>query len=148
MQVWLNEHDIRWAADMLKSEVYELVKNNNPEPEYICDRMVLEQGFVVVRLPPYHGIFNPIELIWAWIKGKMAKEKRTFKIADVMTLTNEAISAVTADHWRSACLRCKKLVDEFWKTDSLQEEAVGQLVIELNGNDDDDNDDGDDVFIE
>ena len=37
---------------------------------------------------------------------------------------------------------------EFRKTDSLQEEAVEQLVIELSGDDDDDNDDDDDVFIE
>ena len=71
---------------MLKSKLYELVKKNKPEPQYVCDRMALEQGFVVVRLPPYHCIFNPIELIWAWINGKVAKENETFKIADLMPL--------------------------------------------------------------
>ncbi len=48
--------------DMLKTELYDLVKKHKPEAEYVCDRMALEQGFIVVRLPPYHCIFNPIEL--------------------------------------------------------------------------------------
>ena len=70
--------------------------------------MALEQGFVVVRLLPYHCVFNPIKMIniWAWIKGKVAKENKTFKISDVMALTNESISVVTVDQWRSACLHC------------------------------------------
>ena len=38
-----------------------------------------------------------IKLISAWIKGNVAKDNKTFKIADVMALTNEAISAVIAD---------------------------------------------------
>ena len=79
MQVWLTERNISWKAGMLKSELHELVKKNKPEPQYVCHRMALEQGFVVLRLPPYHCIFNPIELIWDWIKGKVAKENKTFK---------------------------------------------------------------------
>ena len=78
MQVWLTERNISWKVDMLKSELYELVKKNEPEPQYVCNCIALEQGFVVVRLPPYHSIFNPTELIWAWIKGKVAKENKTF----------------------------------------------------------------------
>ena len=62
-----------------------------------------------------------------------------------MALTNEAISTVTADQWRSACLHCMTLVDEFWKADCLQEETVEQLLIEVNGDhDDEDEDDQDD----
>ena len=86
----------------------------------------------------------------------MAKENKTFKIADVMVLTNETIGAVTADQWRSACLYCMTLVDEFWKTDCLQEETVKQLLIEheVNGDrddedeDDQDDDSSDEVFVD
>ena len=84
MQVWLTERNISWKADMLKSELFELVKKNKPGPQNVCNCMALKEGFVVVHLPPYHCIFNPIELIWAWIKGKVAKENKTFKIADIM----------------------------------------------------------------
>ena len=47
------------------------------------------------------------------------------------------------------------LVDEFWKTDCLQKETVEQLLIEVNGDhDDEDKDDqdddssGEDVFVD
>ena len=92
MQAWLTECGISWTIDMLKNELYDLVKKNKPEPEYVCERMALEKGFGVVHLPPYHCIFNSIELIW--IKQNVAKENKTFKIANVFTLTNKAISAV------------------------------------------------------
>ena len=62
-----------------------------------------------------------------------------------MSLTNEAISAVTADQWRSACLHCMTLVDEVWMTDCLQEETVEPHHIEVDGDhDDEDEDDQDD----
>ena len=57
-----------------------------------------------------------------------------------MALTSEAISAVTADQWRSAWLHCMALVDEFW----LQEENVEQLLIEENGDHDDEDEDDQD----
>ena len=71
-----------------------------------------------------------------------------------MALTNEAISALRADQWRSACLHCVILVDEFWKTECLQEETVEKLLIEVNGDHDDedeadqDDDDSDEVFVD
>ena len=35
MQVWLMERNTSWNGDMLKSELYELVKKNKPEPQYV-----------------------------------------------------------------------------------------------------------------
>ena len=37
------------------------------------------------------------------------------------------------------------LVDEFWKTDGLQEETVEQLLIEVNGHHDDEDEDDQDA---
>ena len=77
MQVWLTEHDKRWTADMLKSELYELVKKNNPEPGYICDFMVLEEGFVVVKTR------KKLPLEW-----KTATAEPVFKRGDTSLPTN------------------------------------------------------------
>ena len=48
MQVLLTERNISWKADVLKSELYKLVKKNKSKLQYDCDRMALEQGFVVI----------------------------------------------------------------------------------------------------
>jgi len=54
-------------------------------------------GHEVVRLPPYHCQYNPIEMIWAQVKGQVATKNTTFKMADVENLMHEAIDAVTKE---------------------------------------------------
>ena len=77
---------------------------------------------------------------------KVAKESKTFKIADVMRLTQEAVNEVPPQQWSSVCIHCEKIVDEFWKMDGLQEQATAKLTIELCEEDEDeaDEDDSDD----
>ena len=41
MQAWLTERGVPWIADMVKNELYDLLKKIQPEPEYVCDRMAL-----------------------------------------------------------------------------------------------------------
>ena len=101
----------------------------------MCHELALQQGFCVVRLPPYHCVFNPIELMWAWIKEQVAKRNTTFKIADVKELVTAVITEVSAEHWRKAFEHCEKYMDEAWVNDGLQEEHVERLIIEV-GKDD------------
>ena len=57
MQKWLTEKGIEWRPDMLKAELYNVIKQNKCAPVYVCDELALQQGFCVVRLPPYHCVF-------------------------------------------------------------------------------------------
>jgi len=45
-----------------------MVKKLNLKKEYVIDEMANEAGYEVLRLPPYHSNFNPIEMVWANIK--------------------------------------------------------------------------------
>jgi transposase len=45
------------------------------EKKYKLDAVALKMGHEVVRLPPYHCQYNPIELIWAQVKGEVAKKQ-------------------------------------------------------------------------
>ncbi|KAJ4431369.1 hypothetical protein ANN_19966 [Periplaneta americana] len=58
---------------------------------YELDNIAAEMGHEVVRLPPYHCQYNPIELIWATVKGEVAEKNKTFKIKDVRMLLEEAL---------------------------------------------------------
>ena len=55
---------------MLKDELLELCKNQKQEPVYVLDQILSQHGHLALRLPPYHPDLNPIELIWANLKGK------------------------------------------------------------------------------
>ena len=92
IQDWLTKEVIAWDAGMLKPELYELVKQHKKEPVYVCDQLALEHGFDVLRLPPYHCTFNPIELIWAAIKGEVARRNTTSRLNDVLILAKEALA--------------------------------------------------------
>uniref|UniRef100_A0A2S2Q7H4 Tc1-like transposase DDE domain-containing protein n=1 Tax=Sipha flava TaxID=143950 RepID=A0A2S2Q7H4_9HEMI len=44
---------------------------------YELDEIACSMGHEVIRLPPYHCQYNPIELIWAQVKSEVAKKKIT-----------------------------------------------------------------------
>ncbi|KAJ4441671.1 hypothetical protein ANN_11529, partial [Periplaneta americana] len=61
-----------FTRDLLCGTIYQLHKK-----EEICDRRNgsdLSYGHVVLRLPPYHCILNPIEMIWSEVKRKVASK--------------------------------------------------------------------------
>ncbi|KAF2902615.1 hypothetical protein ILUMI_03572 [Ignelater luminosus] len=78
-ETWIFENGTvckSWQDDNAKSvrKIKPEGRRNKPAEVYDADRMALEHGHVVVRLPPYYCIFNPIENFWgeksAWPCGK------------------------------------------------------------------------------
>lgn len=45
----------------------EIIEKQNFEKEYYIDELCKTHDHTLLRLPPYYCIFNPIELIWAYI---------------------------------------------------------------------------------
>jgi len=65
--------------------------------------IAFEMGHKVIRLPPHHCKYNPIELIWAQVKGQVAKLNNTFKMVDIERLTHKALDVVTIDWKKCVC---------------------------------------------
>ena len=78
-----------------------------------------------------HCTFNPIELIWAWVKRKVARRNKTFRIGYVKKLTEEALGKVTAEQCRSACQHCDKICDAAWMADGIQYEVNEDIIIHI-----------------
>ena len=53
-----------------------------------------EYGHDYIRLPAYHADLNSIELIWATMRGYIARRNVSFKMTHVIQLTHDAIAAV------------------------------------------------------
>ena len=70
MQAWLDRHNITYRPAMVKVELLQLCKQN-AKPVYVADDILKRHGHQCLRLPPYHAEFNPIELIWGNLKGKL-----------------------------------------------------------------------------
>lgn len=57
----------------VKKELLKIIKSKNFQRQYVIDNLAEQHGHVVLRLPPYYCVFNPIELIWANLKSHVRK---------------------------------------------------------------------------
>lgn len=73
----LKEKDIPFQESMTKPELYKIIKDNKYRfpVVYKLDRLLEAHGHKVLRLPPYHPDFNPIEKICASVKKMGSSEK-------------------------------------------------------------------------
>ena len=76
MEAWLHEREISYCQLICQHK--EKLK------KYFIDTIFSKYGHTVLRLPPYHPDLNPIEMVWATIKGYVAQKNVTWNINHVM----------------------------------------------------------------
>ncbi|KAK3094021.1 hypothetical protein FSP39_023056 [Pinctada imbricata] len=135
MQEWLQQHHITFAQSDTKPVLYEKIKRHKPQIVYQTDELAHQNGHVVLRTPVRHCELTPIELIWAQIKGNVAKNNTTFKLTDVKALVFREFDKITYSVWEKAESHVKKIENEYRKTDGVVE--VSPIIINLCDSDDD-----------
>ena len=100
------------------------MKQYKTEPRYRIDQVTRQPGHTVLRLPPYHYDLNPVELIWAQLKGYVAANNATFKLPAVQQLAEDDFKTNTVGRWRSFCGHVKKIEAEYWARDNLCEYEI------------------------
>ncbi len=70
---WLTRHEGTHDSKMLKAELLSLVKRTNPTPVYQTGVLAAKVGMNCLRLPVGHCELDPIELVWAQVKGYVAR---------------------------------------------------------------------------
>lgn len=144
VQKWLQEKGVQFSPLETLPELRERVKQLIPqEKKYELDQIALSMGHEVIRLPPYHCQYNPIELIWAQVKGKIAEENTSFKIADVEKLAHDALDSVTVDDWKRCVTHCNKLQDDDYVKEGLRDEILEPIIMTINPEDSSESEDDD-----
>lgn len=72
---WLSRNNIEHESSFSKSELIDLCKKYKEKQKYVIDDIAAAHSHKILRLPPYHCEFNPIELIWAKVKTEVKKNK-------------------------------------------------------------------------
>jgi len=141
MQEWLTTHQIEWKEDMIKVELYELVKKHKQKfLKYKIDTLAEQRGHEVLRLPPYHCQLNPVEIVWSQVKNYVASHNKTFKMADVELTVREAFSVVTAENWRNYVNHVIKEEEKCWHLDGLVDDVMENFIITIGGESDSESD--------
>ncbi|VVC31289.1 Hypothetical protein CINCED_3A011761 [Cinara cedri] len=113
IEEWLKKENIEYSPQERLSELRERVKKLVPMyKRYELDEIALQMGHGVIRLPPYHYQYNPIELIWAKVKAEVAKKNNTFMMADVEMLAHMVIDAVTQNDWEKCVVHAEKIQED------------------------------------
>lgn len=129
---WLGHNNVAFQDPITKAELMLLVKYVQTEPTYRINKLFVDAGHTIVRLPPYHPDLSPIELVWADIKGRVSE-----CVSDCLKvkrqLCEKLFSEYSVDKWKKCCDHIVKIENEYWKNDALMDTAVDELIISLNG---------------
>jgi transposase len=73
LQNYLTQHNIPFSATDTKKVLYEKIKHKKTPIVYKTEKIANLHGHEVLRTPVRDCERNPIELIWAQVKGFVAK---------------------------------------------------------------------------
>lgn len=129
---WLESKSVSCDSSMLKIELLMKVKAIKSKYNlFKVDEIAKRCNCTVLRLPPYHCNLNPIELVWAQVKGFVASNNKTFKLSEVRNLLEEGIRMVTPDNWKKCIEHVEGEETKMWELDYASEKLVEQFVINL-----------------
>ena len=77
-------------------------------------QLIADAGHELLYTPPYESWLQPIELVWAWAKHRVARQshdKRTHH--ETAAQTREALSSVTAQLCHRLVEHTERLMDEW-----------------------------------
>ncbi|XP_077489138.1 uncharacterized protein LOC144099629 [Amblyomma americanum] len=129
IQLWLTKKGVPWSQDMVRTELLgPSQKVNTPSVVYRIDTLAATHGHEVLRLPPYHCQFNPIELVWGQVKGHIASRNKCFTLVEVENLLPEALASVSQKNWRNCCVHVGKVEAEAWQRDTIEDAEIKAVV--------------------
>lgn len=147
MVAWLECKKIAFQSNLLKPQLYEIIKNHKrAHIVYKFDRLLLEHGHIALRLPPYHPDLNPIESIWGQVKNNIARRNVDFKLETVKELAENEFSAVTVDDWKKRCRTVIENEDRYLANERQIDIVTEDLIINLG--EDSSSDDDSSIFEE
>lgn len=143
---WLSSANVAFDPSQTKKELYFICKQHKGKQEYEIDQLAMEKGHTILRLPPYHCMFNPIELIWAQLKSEVKKRNSNGdqSLKRVEEITHEAMNKITPETWRSCISHTKKIEEEYRAKDIAQDHLFEEFIINIMSDTSDENESEDD----
>lgn len=145
MMDWLQRKGIPFRTEMLKAELYELIKlHKSSYKRYKVDELLSSYGHSVLRLPPYHPDLNAIENIWAQLKDYVAQKNVFFSLEGARTLLEDKVAMMGKEEWAKICDKVLTTESNYMAAEHLMDEVSERLIINLEEDSDTSDSDSDD----
>ena len=128
LQLWLQKNCIAFSELHKKDTLLKLCKAHYKKPVYVVDNIITAAGHDVLRLPPYHCIFNPIEMVWS--QTKRFYDKDVLKSKNPLDAWNRALQNVTPEQWKSYVKHTENIIKTYWDKEKFVK--VNNIIINLN----------------
>lgn len=137
MHAWLSDKGISFTTEMLKPELYQLIKSNKIRfQRFIIDDILAEHGHEVLRLPSYHPDLNPIEMVWLSIKSYISSKNIQWNIGRVIELVKEKIDVMGPNDWKKLCDEVKTIEEAYINSDHVIDQMTDELDVRVGDSDD------------
>jgi hypothetical protein len=110
----------------------------------VVDTLLAKHGHAVLRDPPYHCEYNPIEFIWSVSKRIYSKLIRKYKgsvsVQQSVATWEQALSNVDPSAWFNTVEHCDKLVMSHYAAvfgDKQPANNTDRIIVSLNSSDSD-----------
>lgn len=101
------------------------------------DELATYYGHKVLRIPPYHCVLNPIELVWARLKSHVRKNNTTPTLsASVCEHLREGVENINSNLWSSCVDHTIKVGERYWIQDTTGDGE--RFIVDLRESDTDD----------
>lgn len=123
---FLYDNDMYFEESYKKEELLEVLRTRNFEKKYVIDELAKKHGHKILRLPPYHCIFNPSEMIWSELKANIRRNNKHPKFsAEVISLITDQVAQISPSSWKN-CVNHVITIE-----DSYRKNHVQKLIINL-----------------
>ena len=124
-----------------------LCKDYRYEKKYELEKIKneLRPDVELLWLPVAHCEFNPIELIWAYVKNRVAKENKTFKLHDVHQLCIQIMNDLPPNLWKN-CVKHAIKYENYYRIPTPLADSVQPLIINTTEDNSDEDDESYDEF--
>lgn len=110
---WLSKHGIPFDERESAAQLKDLVRATFTGQTRL-QQLALAAGHDVVYLPAHHPRLNPIENVWAWTKGTLAREYRRGRtFVELAQRARELLCELDTEMVRRMCERSRRCEHEF-----------------------------------
>ena len=110
--------------------------------KYAVEEMATAQGHTILRLPPYHCIFNPIQMVWSYQKHLVRGQSTTRTTKEALEYCQARFTELPSGGAAPYFAHVQKIEDEHQQLDGLTSPTVNvaPVIIPLYDDEDDDED--------
>lgn len=97
---FLIKNELFFDETYKKADLLEVLRTKLFTKKIVIEQMAKQHGHEILRLPPYHCTFNPIELIWGQLKAGVRRNNTSPQLnKEVIAVIKKEISNITSDQW-------------------------------------------------